>query len=636
MRHPLSRCAALLCAVHISSLTVLAADIAAVDARQVRLLPGSPFYDRQQLHRTGYLASWDPDRLLFHYRALAKLPQKEGVTGGYGGWDSGFIRGHMLGHYLSGASRMAVATGDDAYRGKVNYLVTELGKCQEALGLGGYLAAFSTGAFDQLEGVRGANGGGVVVPYYTIQKILSGLIDANHYLGNTEALDIAVKMAGYFDKRLAGLTPQQLERIFRTDVGRNPQNEFGAMSDALADLHKATGDRKHLETARLFNREWFIGPLARGEDKLANLHGNTHIAQALGIAHCANLEKGAEELQASEHFWRLLTHEHAFVNGGNTFKEWLDRPNVEVGKSIDGQAELPPTTAETCNTHNMLRLTARLFERSPDVKYANYYERALYNHILASIAPDTGLVTYFTPMRGQFRTYLNGTFCCVGSGIENTARFNEAIYFQQERNLWVNLYIPSELDWKQAGMKLRQEGDITREQPVTFTVLTAGNQPATLKLRLPGWLSKPATVAINGKVEANAGVAGAYVSLERTWQAGDVVTITLPPSLRLETAKDDASMVAVFFGPLLLAGELGRENMPRDVGDKDAYLRLPPAAVPEIANASLNPADWLKAVPGEKAAFVTHDAGAADGIQFRPLHEVHHQRYSVYWKIRKD
>jgi uncharacterized protein len=636
MRQPFSTCTALLCAVLMTTPATFAADISAVDAQHVRLLPGGPFFDRQELHRTGYLASWDPDKLLSHYRALAKLPQKEGVKGGYDGWDSGFIRGHMLGHYLSAASRMAVATGDNAYRDKVNYIVVELGKCQEALNQDGYLAAFSTGAFDQLEGKPRANGGGIVVPYYTVQKILSGLLDAHHYLGNKQALDIAVKMAAYFGKRLAGLTPQQIEKIFNTDGSRNPQNEFGAMSDALAELYRATGDNKHLEAARLFNRDWFVGPLARGEDNLANLHGNTHIAQALGIAHCANLEKDANELKASEYFWRLVTREHAFVNGGNTFKEWLDKPNVEVGKSVDGQTALPPTTAETCNTHNMLKLTSRLFERNPQVEYADYYERALYNHILASVAPDTGFVTYFTPLRGQFRTYLTGTFCCVGSGIENTARYNEAIYFQQDRNLWVNLYIPSELDWKQTGMKLKQEGDITHGEPVKFTVVQAGNQSATMKFRIPGWVSKSATLAVNGKVEENAAKADTYVALERNWKAGDVITLTLPASLRIEQAKDDASIVSIFYGPVLLAGELGRDNMPKDVGEKDANLKASPVPVPEIANTSRNPADWLQSLPSDKTAFKMQNAGPADGIIFRPLFELHHQRYSVYWRLRMD
>jgi hypothetical protein len=612
-----------------------AAGVQEVDATRVRLLPGSAFHDRQELHRTNYLASWTCDKLLFHYRALAGLPQPDGVKGGYGGWDSGFIRGHMAGHYLSAASRMAAATGDASYRGKVDYLVAELARCQNALNQGGYLAAFPSGAFDRLEGKPG-DGGGVVVPYYTIHKIMAGLLDAHHYLGNTQALDVAVKMAGYFENRLAALKPEEIEKIFRTDGSRNPQNEFGAMSDVLAGLYTHTGDRRHLDAARLFNRPWFAGPLAKGEDRLAGLHGNTHVAQALGIAHCANLTGNAEELKASENFWRLLTRDHAFVNGGNSFKEWLDKPGVETGPCIDDRKELPATTAESCNTHNMLKLTARLFERKPEARYADYFERALYNHLLATVAPDSGAVTYFLPLRGHFRTYLDGTHCCVGSGIENTPRYNEGIYFQQGNSLWVNLYIPSELDWREAGMVVRQEGDITRDEPVRFTILKAAEQSASLRFRIPRWISKPAVLTLNGKEKKRVKEPATFVSLNRKWKKGDVVTLTLPAALRLEPAKDAPSMVSVFFGPVLLAGELGRENMPNDRADRDAYLKMPAAAVPDITNSSANPADWLAPIPGVSLASKAHNTGPADGVVFRPLYEVHHQRYSVYWRIHQN
>lgn len=609
-------------------------DAQPLDATRVRLLPGSAFYDRQELHRTNYLASWNCDQLLFHYRALAGLPQPQGVKSGCDGWDSGFIRGHMAGHYLSAAARMADATGDPSFREKADYLVAELAKCQDALKQEGYLAAFPSGAFDRLEGKPG-DGAGVVVPYYTIHKIMAGLLDSHHYLGNTQALQVAVKMADYFEKRLASLKPEELERIFRTDGNRNPQNEFGAMADVLAGLYTVTGDRKHLDAARLFNRPWFVGPLAKGEDRLAGLHGNTHVAQALGIAHCAHLDGDAEHLKASENFWRLITGPHSFVIGGNSFNEWLDRPGVETGPCIDGQKELPPTTAESCNTHNLLKLTARLFERKPDPAYADYFERALYNHLLATVAPDSGAVTYFLPLRGQFRTYLDGTFCCVGSGLENPPRYNEGIYFQQGTSLWVNLYIPSELDWREAGLVVRQEGDITRGEPVRFTIVKASGQSSTLNFRIPHWISKPAVMTLNGKVRERAGKPSTFVSLKRKWKQGDVVTLTLPAALRLERAKDNPAMVSVFFGPVLLAGELGRENMPKnDRGDKDAYRKLPSEAVPDIVSAGKGPADWLKPIKGATLAFAVHDAGPANGILFRPLYEVHHQRYSVYWRIR--
>jgi DUF1680 family protein len=330
-----------------------------------------------------------------------------------------------------------------------------------------------------------------------------------------------------------------------------------------------------------------------------------------------------------------VTGQHSFVIGGNSFKEWFDKPGVEAGPSIDDGKVLPATTAESCNTHNMLKLTARLFEREPLAAYADYFERALYNHILATVAPDTGAMTYFTPLYGDFRTYLTGTFCCVGSGIENTPRYNEGIYFQQGSSLWVNLYIPSEITWQETGLTLRQEGDVACEKPVHFTVIkSTGSKPATLYFRIPHWISGPAVVMLNGKVQEQSARASSYFSLSREWKAGDVVTLTLPASLRLERAKDAPSMIAVFYGPILLAGELGREKMPNDFADKDANLKVPPVTVPAIIHAGANPSDWLRPVDNAVLTFKVYGAGAASGISFRPLYDLHHQRYAVYWPLQ--
>lgn len=606
-------------------------------ANQVRLLPGSPFYLRQELHRKGVLASYDPDKLLYPYRALAKLAQKEGIESGYDGWDSGFLRGHMTGHYLSAASRMAAATGSILFRDRVNYLVGELAKCQRSLNLDGYLAAFSTAAFDKLEGKPGADAGGIGVPYYTIQKLMSGLLDAHAYVGNKQALDVATRMADYFGKRLAALDAMQIDAMFRTDNSRNPQNEFGAMSDVLTELFKIDKDRRYLELARMFHRPWFVRPLAEGEDRLGGLHANTHVAQAVGLANSANVDGNPADLKASENFWRLVVHRHSFANGGNSINEWFDKPGVEVGPSIHDQKVLPPTTAETCNTHNMLKLTARLFERNRRAELADYYERALYNHVMASVAPDSGAMTYFTPFRGDFRTYLNGSFCCTGSGIENTARYNEGIYFHKGDSLWVNLYIPSQLSWREAGMILRQQGDITRGEPVRLTVVRPGAHAVTLNLRIPGWVATPVTVRINEKPQRVDAKPASYISLKRQWKAGDVIDLTLPAGLRLEQARDASSMVSIFYGPVLLAGELGKDNMPAsDVGDKDAFLKIAAVPVPDIVSTSSNPTDWLAPIPGDRSAFKFNNAGPATGIVLRPLFDLHHQRYSVYWQLRKD
>jgi uncharacterized protein len=605
------------------------------DASHVRLLPGSSFYDRQELHRTGNVGHLDPDRLLFDYRKLAGLPQAAGITAGYGGWDTGFIRGHMAGHYLSAASRMAAATGDESFRQKTDYLVAELAKCQQALNQDGYLAAFPSLALDWQEG-NSKNSGGVVVPYYTIHKIMAGLVDAHHYLGNQQALDVALKMSACLQKRLLALPPDKIERMFRTDHSRNPQTEFGGMADVLTELYSITGDKKHLELAALFNRPWLIDPLAANEDRLKALHANTHVAQLAGIARHANVSCDAANARASENAWEIITRRHSFAIGGNSYKEWFDGPDVEAGPSIDDGKRLPPTTAESCNTQNMLKLTARLIERAPErADHADYFERALYNHLLATIAPDTGAMTYFTPLHGDFRTYLDGTHCCVGSGIENTARFNEGIYFHRPGQLWVNLYIPSTLDWSTQGLAFKQEGFPPATDTVRLTVVRAARPvEATLHLRVPSWLSGPIELSVNGRPQpATTATPSSYLSVKRVWKTGDLLTLKLPAALRLERAKDVPSLVSVFYGPILLAGRLGADGMPKDFADKDAYLKLPPAPVPAIVNASADPADWLTLSNAATLTFKAHDAGPASGIVFQPLHAVHHERYSVYWEL---
>jgi len=604
-----------------------------IDAAQVRLLPGSPFHERQELHRRGCVGSLDPDRLLFEYRKLAKLKQPEGVTG-LGGWDSGFIRGHLVGHYLSAASRMAAATGDESFRTKADYLVAELAKCQHALGEGGYLAAFPSTAFDYLEG-KGKDSGGVVVPYYTIHKLMAGLVDANHYLGNRQALEVAVAMAGYVRQRLAALTPAELERIFRTDGSRNPHNEFGGMADVLTELSVSTGDRQYLALARVFNRPWFVDPLAAGEDRLRTLHANTHIAQIAGLARYANVAGDAHAARASENFWSIVTGRHSFVIGGNSFNEWFDGPGVEAGPCLHDGGILPPTTAESCNTQNLLKLTSRLIERAPgNAVHADYFERALYNHLLATVAPDTGAMTYFLPLHGDFRTYLNGTYCCVGSGIENTARYGEGLYCERGDELWVNLYIPSEVNWNRRQLALKQEGSLPAGDTVRLTVTRAAPSiPATLHLRVPGWVAGPVALAVNGAPQAVPATPSGYLPLRRVWQQGDVITLRLPAALRLERARDVPAMVAVCYGPLVLAGRLGRAGMPDDFADKDAYLKLPSVPVPALTCVSATPAEWLTLTDRATLTFQSHHAGPASGIGFQPRYAGHHERYAVYWKL---
>ena len=340
------------------------------------------------------------------------IPQPAGVKGGYGGWDDGFIAGHYGGHYLSAAARMYAANGDTSFRDKANYMVRVLAECQEKLG-GGYLSAFPATKFDRLETTPRA----ASVEYYTIHKIVAGLVDVARYCENPQAFQVAAKMSDYFAARMAKLKPDQIEAMLRTDCTGNPVNEFGAMAEALADLYllaRNQGDVKadrHLKLAAVFNRDWLIDPLLQGQDRLSGLHGNTHIAQACGLSRYALAANDDRTGQAAEVFWKLMVQKHSFVNGGNTFHEKLRAPGIEVTGT--GNSVLSPLTAESCNTHNMLKLTRSLFERAPAVAYADYYEEALYNHILASIAPDHGKVMYYMPLRpGDFRVHINSPYCC--------------------------------------------------------------------------------------------------------------------------------------------------------------------------------------------------------------------------------
>lgn len=577
-----------------------------IDAAHVRLLD-SPFKQRQELHRLGYVGELEPDRLLFNYRKAAGLPQPAGVKS-YGGWDDGFIRGHFAGHYLSAASRMYVATGDESFRIKAEALIKGLAECQDKVGTG-HLAAFTEASMDHYEGT-GKNAEGIAVRYYVLHKTLAGLLDAYHYLGNKQALEMAKKMADRCEQRMAALTDETLEKMLDTTKSRNPHTEHGAFSDSLAELAKVTGDRRYSRLARLFFRQPFIGPLMSREDRLEGLHGNTHAAIALGMAHEAAVTQDAELLKASDFFWHQIVIERSFANGGFSVNEWIDKRGAEAAPSILEERIFPVETAESCNTHNMIKLSCSLFEQNPKPEYAAYIEQALYNHILSVIDPVSGRVTYFHPMYGDFKVYIQATECCAGSGLEYTARFNEGIYFEEGRSLYVNLYIPSELKWN--GMVIRQEGCVPYQDEVILTVVKALPEPVTLKLRKPHWTDSENPYSVE---------AGYYV-VTRTFKDGECIKLRLKPKLRIVPSRDNPKIVSAFYGPVLLAYQLGKEDVPaeRISGNTRLAYKHPAVDVPPLLKDNpLTCAD---------AKTLTFTAGKA---VFKPVYETHDQRYAVYF-----
>ncbi len=485
---------------------------------------------------------------------------------------------------------------------------------------------FPARIFDRLEA-----GERVWAPYYVIHKIMAGLLDAYQLCGNTQALEMDRKMAAYFVGRLSRLSADRIEKIFHT-TAHGPGNEFGGMSEVLHDLYGITGDPATLKLANVFDRDWLAVPLAEGEDHLAGLHANTHIPQVDGFARHYQLTGETKYRDAAVHFWEIVTGRHSFVTGSNSFSEHFAPPGVEA-------SQLSPTTAETCNTYNMLKLTRHLFEWDPKAQYADYYERALYNHILASIDPKTGMMTYFLSLApGHFKVYCTPTesfWCCTGTGVENHAKYGDSIYFHHDSTLWVNLFIPSVLNWRERGITLRQETKYPQQEGTTLIFQMSQPTQLAVKLRVPYWATSGVTVKVNGQPQDIHATPESYLTLDRQWKDGDRVEMSMPMALHLHHASDLKNYVAIMYGPIVLAGELGDENMPlsQEASDQNNFNRITNPTVPLLATDDENAQDWLKPVPDKPLTFTTVGVGDPVRVTMIPLSAMHHQRYTVYWKM---
>jgi DUF1680 family protein len=592
------------------------------DLSEVRLLDG-PFKAAQDANAK-YMASLDIDRLLHNFRVNAGLPS---TATPLGGWEapSCELRGHFVGHYLTACALMYKSTGDPEWKRRADNLVTELGKCQDALG-DGYLSAFPTSTFDKLEA-----GQHVWAPYYTIHKIMTGLLDAYQLCGNDQALEMDKKMAAYFAGRISKLSDEQIERTFHT-TGPGPGTEFGGMSVVLHNLYAITDNPDHLKLANTFDRDWLAVPLAHGDDTLAGLHANTHIPQVDGYAWHYQVTGDTKYRDAAEHFWELVTGHHSFVTGSNSFSEHFAKPGIEASR-------LSPNTAETCNTYNMLKLTRHLFQFDPKPQYADYYERALYNHILASIDPSDGMTMYYLSLApGHFKVYgtpMDSFWCCTGTGVENHAKYGDSIYFHNDSTLCVNLFVPSELNWQEKGITLRQETKFPEEEGTTFVFHTARPTSLAVNLRVPFWATKGATVKINGEVVQASAEPGSYLTLRREWKDGDRVEYAIPMSLHIHRAGDMENSIAIMYGPIVLAGKFGTDDVPNppEAKDQNQFNKMPRPEIPILATADEDVAAWLKPSVGQPLTFHTTGVGKPADVTMVPLYAVRHERYTVYWKF---
>ena len=592
------------------------------DLRDVRLLDG-PFREAM-VRDQQYLLSLDADRLLHNFRVNAGLPS---TAKPLGGWEAPDVelRGHSVGHYLTACALMFRATGDARFKQRGDVIVFELAKAQRALAARGanvgYLSAFPEELIDRVETRQR-----VWAPYYTLHKIMAGLLDMAELADNAQALDVVTRMASWVRFRMDRLTVEQQQRMLGT--------EFGGMGEVLANLYAVTGNPDHLRVARMFDHKTLFDPLARGEDPLDGLHGNTQIPKMIAAAREYELTGESRYYDIARTFWQRVALNRSYVIGGNTDDE-------SFFPVTDFARHLGSASAETCNTYNMLKLTRHLFQLAPSAEIMDFYERALFNHILPSQDPDTGMVMYYCPLKpGAFKTFStpdDSFWCCVGTGMENHAKYADTIYAHDDRSLYVNLFLASELTWKTRGLRLRQETTFPEEEATRLTLTLDRPARFALMVRYPMWAQAGLTITVNDQAQAMApATPGSYVALEREWKSGDVVRVKMPMAVHTEPLPGETKILAVMYGPLVLAADLGKDGLDqvKRYGPSVPQLgRVKTPAIPAFVGDVKDVVPSIKPVAGKRLTFTTSGPGRPAPVTLLPFNRIFASRYTVYWSV---
>lgn len=609
--------------------------------QDVKLL-NSPFLQAQQtdLH---YILSMNPDRLLAPFLREAGLTSK---VPSYTNWENTGLDGHIGGHYLSALSMMYAATGDTAVYNRLNYMLNELHRAQQAVGTG--FIGGTPGSLQLWKDIKAGNiraGGfdlnGKWVPLYNIHKTYAGLRDAYLYAGSDLARQMLVDFTDWMIDITSDLSDEQIQDMLRS--------EHGGLNETFADVAEITGDKKYLELARRFSHKFILDPLIKEEDKLTGMHANTQIPKVIGYKRIAELSQddknwnhAAEWDHAARFFWNTVVNHRSVCIGGNSVREHFHPSDNFTSMLNDVQGP------ETCNTYNMLRLTKMLYQDSPETNFADYYERALYNHILASQEPEKGGFVYFTPMRpGHYRVYSQpetSMWCCVGSGLENHTKYGEFIYAHQKDTLYVNLFIPSQLTWKEKGVTLTQETHFPDDGKVTLRIDKAPKKGITLKIRQPQWTghSKEYNVKINGKNEASIVEENSnYLTLHRKWKKGDVITFNLPMKVSLEQIPDKKDYYAFLYGPIVLAASTGTGHLDGLYADdsRGGHIahgkQIPLQEVPMLIGNPESIRNSLHKKDGNQLIF-TFDGNVYPAqnktLELIPFFRLHNARYAIYFR----
>jgi DUF1680 family protein len=588
-------------------------------------LTGGPLKAAQEADAK-YLLELQPDRMLAFLRQRAGLKAK---AEGYGGWDGPKrnLTGHIAGHYLSAVSLMWAATGDPRFKERADYIVAQLKEIQDAQG-DGYIGALEDGQgvdgkqrfVDVSNGVIKSGGfdlNGLWSPWYVQHKLFAGLRDAYRYTDNATALQVEIKFAGWAEKILSKLNDDQLQQMLGT--------EFGGMNEVLAELYADTADSRWLALADKFHQKAMIDPLSQDRDVLSHTHGNTQVPKLYGVLMRYVYTGNAADEEAAKFFWDRVVYHYSFATGGHGKNEYFGEPD-KLNDMVDGR------TAETCNVYNMLKMTRTLFSVEPDIRYADFHERALFNHILASQDPNDGAVTYMLPVgRGvqhEYQRMFEDFTCCVGTGMESHALHGAGIYYYKgSEEFWIGLYAPSIAKWDSAGIEVEMATDFPLGSSAAIKIRAKAPKQFTLALRRPYWAGDGFSVKVNGRALKDVPAADSYVKISRVWRQGDTVELNLPKVLRTEPLPDNPSRMAFMWGPLVLAGDLGPHV------HQDDEENMPAPSAPALVVAKEPVEQWLKPEAGKPGWFKTSAVGLAQDIEFAPFYELPRRKYAVYWDV---
>jgi DUF1680 family protein len=592
------------------------------ELKHVRLRRG-PFLDAAEVNRK-YMASLNTDSLLHMFRVTAGFPSSAKPLGG---WEQpeNELRGHFTGHYLSACALINASLGDESFKARGDQLVAELGKCQKALG-NGYLSAFPETFFDRLR--AGTN---VWAPFYTLHKIMVGLLDMHTYCGNQQALDVLKGMANWTRRFVDPLGEAHMARVL--------EREYGGMNDVLYNLYAVTGDRSYRQLAARFDHERIFAPLAEGRDELKGLHVNTQIPKIIGAARRYELTGESRSRDIADYFWREVTGKRCYCTGGTSNGEgWNSAPGKLAG-------ELSGYTQECCCTYNMLKLTRHVFGWTADPRTADYYERALFNGILGTQHPEDGMTLYYVSLAsGYWKLFglpLEAFWCCTGSGVESFAKLGDSIYFHDDDGVYVNLLIASEVEWPEKGVRITQETNFPESDTTALSIRCKTPVRMPLRIRVPYWATRGGTVKLNGRELESFAEPSSYFVLNRTWQDGDKVEVSMPMSLHVNAMPDDSTLQAAMYGPLVLFGKLGSEGLTREnlraeptpIREVPRY-RAKASAAPEFKTRSQDLRECIEPVPGRPLEFRT--VGQSQNVNLVPFYKLLDERYGVYWKVGRS